>query len=50
MGRFDQKTVIVTGAAAGIGLETSLLLAAEGARVIATDRKRRPDPTFLLNP
>ncbi len=38
MGRFDQKTVIVTGAAAGIGLETSRRLAAEGAQVIATDR------------
>jgi len=30
--------VIVTGAAAGIGLETSRRLAAEGAQVIATDR------------
>jgi len=38
VGRFDQKTVIVTGAAAGIGLETSRRLAAEGAQVIATDR------------
>jgi len=38
VGRFDQKTAIVTGAAAGIGLETSCRLAAEGAQVIATDR------------
>jgi 2-keto-3-deoxy-L-fuconate dehydrogenase len=38
VGRFDQKTVIVTGAAAGIGLETTRRLAAEGARVVATDR------------
>lgn len=38
MGRFDQKTVIVTGAAAGIGLETSRRLGAEGAQVVATDR------------
>jgi NAD(P)-dependent dehydrogenase (short-subunit alcohol dehydrogenase family) len=32
------KTVIVTGAAAGIGLATSLLFAKAGARVLALDR------------
>lgn len=38
MNRFDQKTIIVTGAAAGIGLEAARRFAAEGANVIATDR------------
>lgn len=38
MNRFDQKTIIVTGAAAGIGLEAVRRFAAEGANVIATDR------------
>lgn len=36
--RFDQKTIIVTGAAAGIGLEAALRFATEGGQVIATDR------------
>lgn len=35
--RFDGQTVIVTGAASGIGRATSVLLASEGARVVATD-------------
>ncbi len=37
MNRVKDKTVIVTGAALGIGRATSLLLAREGARVAATD-------------
>ncbi|MGO1637417.1 SDR family NAD(P)-dependent oxidoreductase [Ancrocorticia populi] len=36
-GRFEGKTVIVTGAASGIGLATTLRIAREGGRVIAVD-------------
>ncbi|QIG80546.1 SDR family NAD(P)-dependent oxidoreductase [Stakelama tenebrarum] len=38
MGRFDGKSVIVTGAASGIGRASAQLFAAEGASVIAADR------------
>ncbi len=37
MKRVDKKTAIVTGAANGIGKETSLLLARHGAKVAVTD-------------
>ncbi len=37
MGRVKNKVVIVTGGALGIGRETSLLLAKEGAKVAVTD-------------
>ena len=37
MGRLEGKTALVTGAASGIGLQTSLRLAEEGALVMMTD-------------
>ena len=37
MGRLDGKRCLVTAAAAGIGRATAIALAAEGARVLATD-------------
>ena len=37
MGRLKGKTALVTGAASGIGFQTSIRLAEEGARVMMTD-------------
>ncbi len=37
MGRVEGKTVIITGAASGIGRQDALTLAREGARVVITD-------------
>ena len=37
MGRIEGKAALVTGAASGIGLQTSIRLAEEGARVMMTD-------------
>jgi NAD(P)-dependent dehydrogenase (short-subunit alcohol dehydrogenase family) len=38
MNRFENKSVLVTGGASGIGLATALAFAAEGARVVITGR------------
>ncbi|MGJ3507639.1 SDR family NAD(P)-dependent oxidoreductase [Enemella sp. A6] len=38
MGRFENKNVVLTGAASGIGRATALRFAAEGAKVFAIDR------------
>lgn len=49
-GRFAGKTVIVTGAASGIGQATALRIAKEGGRVIAADiSKERLDDLVAEN-
>ena len=40
MGRFDGKSVVVTGGSSGFGLATAKLLVGEGARVLITGRTR----------
>jgi NAD(P)-dependent dehydrogenase (short-subunit alcohol dehydrogenase family) len=37
MGKFDGKSVVVTGAASGVGKETVLGFVAEGAKVFGID-------------
>ena len=37
MKRFQEKTALITGAASGIGRNTALAFAAEGARLIVSD-------------
>ena len=37
MGRLENKVIVVTGAATGLGLADARALIAEGARVIITD-------------
>lgn len=40
MGRFENKTVLVTGGTSGIGLATAKRFADEGARVVVTGRRQ----------
>jgi NADP-dependent 3-hydroxy acid dehydrogenase YdfG len=42
MGKLDGQVMIVTGAGSGIGRATALLLAGEGATVVAAGRRRAP--------
>ncbi|WP_342363787.1 SDR family oxidoreductase [Terrarubrum flagellatum] len=42
MGLLERKIALVTGAGSGIGRETAILLAAEGATVVLAGRRREP--------
>jgi len=42
MGKLDGKIAIVTGGGTGIGRSTALMLAAKGARVVVTGRRKAP--------
>jgi NAD(P)-dependent dehydrogenase (short-subunit alcohol dehydrogenase family) len=46
-GRFVDKTVIVTGASSGIGLEAARQFAAKGARVVLAARSIRSETQGL---
>ena len=48
MGRLEGKSVIITGAASGIGRAASLLFTKEGARLIAVDRSEGVKETAEL--
>jgi NAD(P)-dependent dehydrogenase (short-subunit alcohol dehydrogenase family) len=45
MGLLDEKVAIITGAGRGIGRQTALLFAKEGARVVVNDVGASPDGT-----
>jgi NAD(P)-dependent dehydrogenase (short-subunit alcohol dehydrogenase family) len=44
MGRFDGRTIVVTGAASGIGRASAARLMAEGATVMGADLAESPNP------
>jgi NAD(P)-dependent dehydrogenase (short-subunit alcohol dehydrogenase family) len=46
--RFENKSIIVTGAGSGIGRAAALLFASEGGRVIVADRTEGADETARL--
>jgi NAD(P)-dependent dehydrogenase (short-subunit alcohol dehydrogenase family) len=48
MGRLDDKVCVITGAAGGIGAETSRLFRAEGATVVGVDLKDNSDADLAL--
>ena len=44
--RFENKVVIVTGAASGIGFATAMRFAEEGARLVLVDRNSEQLQSF----
>ena len=48
MGRLNGKIAVVTGAGRGIGKETALFLAGEGAKVVAVSYTHLTLPTTTL--
>ena len=46
--RFQDKSIIVTGAGSGIGRAAAILFAAEGGRVVAADRTEGADETAAM--
>ena len=49
-GSLEGKTIVVTGAASGIGAQTALEIAAAGGRVLAIDRNRPKVPVDAFYP
>ncbi len=48
MGRFTGKSVVVTGAASGIGRASAILFAAEGASIVAADKSPAVHDTIAM--